>query len=247
MSLHIIGHCPVCQNELIATKLSCHHCGLELSNDFSLNRFSFLSEEELDFVTLFIQHSGNLKEIQKQLHLSYPAAKKRLTEAQAALGFPTEASTRTEFEPTIKNLPIYKDESKTIQTLKAKLNQAKGIATIPLPKGDAFQIYYEEFGNGICTTNLPHQRILTWKAFDAAVELLERHGGQAPKGNAMKGKLGSTLLPLDSVEGYVAHQAYGYKRGDSCLRIISPLSAILEWCGICINGYGYLILQRSTS
>ncbi|MFA9466710.1 MAG: DUF2089 domain-containing protein [Velocimicrobium sp.] len=242
MSQHIIGHCPVCKKELVATKLTCHNCGLELSNDFTLNKFSFLSEDELEFVELFIHYGGSLKEIQRQLHLSYPSAKKRLVKAQEALGFHIEKNETSSFEPVITNLAIYQNESSTIKSIKDKLNQSGGMAMVYLPKGDAFQIYYEEFGNGIYASNLPHQRILTWRAFDCVIQLLEKNNGTASKGNAMKGKLGSIYLPLNSVEGYVAFHAYGTKMGESCLRIISPLAAILEWAGICTNGYGYISL-----
>ena len=78
MSQNIIGTCPICKEKLIASKLSCKSCGLELTNDFILNKFSYLSNDELVFIELFLQESGNLKEIQKQLKLSYPAAKKQL-------------------------------------------------------------------------------------------------------------------------------------------------------------------------
>lgn len=242
MLQHIIGHCPVCQEELVATKLSCQHCGLELSNEFTLNKFSFLSNEELEFVELFIHYGGNLKEIQKELHLSYPAAKKKLAKVQQSLGLLEEKKENSPLDPSIKKLPLYQDESITIKMIKDKLNASGGIAAIPLPKGNFFQIYYEDFGNGIIATNLPHSRILTFKAFDCAIELLEKCGGRAMKGNAMKGKLGTISLPLDSVEGFVAFHAYGVKKGESCLRTISSLSAILEWAGICKNGYGYLEL-----
>ena len=78
MAQNIIGTCPICKEKLVASKLSCRGCGLELTNDFALNKFSYLSNDELAFIELFLQESGNLKEIQKQLKLSYPAAKKQL-------------------------------------------------------------------------------------------------------------------------------------------------------------------------
>ena len=243
MQQHIIGHCPVCKEELVVTKLTCRHCGLELSNDFTLNKFSFLTEEDLQYVELFIHYSGNLKEIQQQLHLSYPAAKKRLTKIQETLGLKQEEVRSSQFEPVINNLPIYHDETNAVKKIKEKLNASGGIATIPLSKGDSFQIYYEDFGNGVYATNLPHSRILTWKAFNCAIEVLTKNNGKSIKGNAMKGKLGSSALPLNSVEGYVAHYAYGAKRGDSCLRTISSLASILEWADICNNGYGFLQLK----
>lgn len=242
MPQNIIGHCPVCNNQLVATKLTCHQCGLELSNDFALNKFSFLSEDDLAFVELFIHYSGNLREIQKELHLSYPAAKKRLSRIQETLGFGPSEAEKAVIDPVLTNLPVYQDESIVVKKIKHKLNLFEGVATVTLAKGESFQIYYEDFGNGIYATNLPHHRVITWSALNAAIELLTESGGKAIKGNAMKGKLGSTDLPLNSVEGYIAVKAYGAKKGDSCLRMISSVAAILEWCGICKNGYGYLEL-----
>lgn len=60
----------------------------------------------------------------------------------------------------------------------------------------------------------------------------------------MKAKLGEPELTLDTVEGYVAFHAFGVKKGESTIRTISALAAILEWAGICENGYGYLKLKK---
>lgn len=242
MAQHIIGHCPVCKEELIATKLSCRNCGLELSNEFKLNKFCYLSEDDLAFVELFLQYNGNLKELQKQLKLSYPSIKKRLGAIQQTLNLITSEETSEKLEPAIKQLPFYKTDSLVLQKIKQKLNESEGLALLTLPKGKTFYLYYEEYGNGLCSTNLPSKRILYWTVFDDAVTLLKKEGGKAIKGNAMKGKLGSSQLPLNSVEGYVAAHSYHAKQGDSCLRMISTISSILEWANICINGYGYLEL-----
>lgn len=243
MPQNIIGQCPVCHEALIATRLSCHHCGLELSNDFTLNRFSCLTEGSLVFIETFIKCSGNLKEVQKELHLSYSSARRILKEAQKELGLLKEQPVPVS-EPAISALPIYEDESATVQTIKRKLNRAKGLAQLTTSRGKIFSIYYEEYGNGIYASNLPKSRMLTWTAFDRAVELLEAKGGAAPKGLAMKARLGEPELTTDTVEGYVAYHAFGVKKGESTIRTISALAAILEWAGICENGYGYLRLKK---
>lgn len=242
MSQNIIGTCPICKDKLVASKLSCRSCGLELTNDFTLNKFTYLSNEELAFIELFLQESGNLKELQKQLKLSYPAARKQLEKIQKHLGLDTPKEKPVKIEPIIKQLPIYDDDSLPIRIIKEKLNESGGVATLTLPKGKTFQIYYEEFGSGICATNLPASRSLPWSAFWHAIDLLEHSGGKAPKGNAMQGKLGSAALPLDSVEGYVAYHSFHIKKGESCPRMISSLASILEWAELCRNGYGYLEL-----
>ena len=111
MAQNIIGTCPICKEKLIASKLSCRGCGLELTNDFTLNKFSYLSSEELTFIELFLQESGNLKEIQKQLKLSYPAAKKQLEKIQKHLGLNAAKEKPAKIEPVITELPIYDDDS----------------------------------------------------------------------------------------------------------------------------------------
>ena len=243
MPQNIIGHCPVCHKPLVATRLSCRHCGLELSNDFSLNRFSYLSEGSLIFIETFIKCGGNLKEVQKELHLSYASAKRILKEAQKELGLLEEKAVPAQ-EPAISALPVYEDESITVQTIKKKLNHSKGLANLTTSRSKTFSIYYEEYGNGIYASNLPKSRMLSWKAFDKAIELLEKKGGAAPKGLAMKARLGEPELTLDTVEGYVAHYAFGVKKGESTIRTISALAAILEWAGMCENGYGYLRIKK---
>lgn len=242
MSQSIIGYCPVCSEELFATRLTCLHCGLELSNQFSLNKFSYLSEDDLYFLDTFLMYSGNFKEVQNHLHLTYPAFKKRLICIQQKLGYKSPDHAPSPPDIIFTNLPIYQDESSAVRAIKEKLNQSGGLVSLPLTRGTHFHIYYEEFGNGLHATNLPAKFTIPWAAFDAAVRLLYQKGGQAKKGNAMKFRLGEEGLTLDTIEGYVASAVFHGKTGSSVLRIITPLSAILEWAGICQNGYGYLKL-----
>lgn len=243
MAQNILQYCPVCRNDLYASQLQCRSCGLTLSSEFAFNRFMYLNEKDLGFVDTFLKHGGNMKEVQRQLHLSYPAAKKQLKQIQCILGYAPQEPAFYVPEIPIHALPIYHDDSPAVCRIKEKLNQYSGCAELTLSKGRRITIWYEEYGTGICGSNFPPRYILTWKAFDCAIKLLNKKNGKAPKGNAMKSKLGEEELTLDTVEGYVAYYAYGMKNGDSVLRMVPTLSAILEWAGICKNGYGYLELS----
>lgn len=86
MKKEIIGICPVCGDRLQATKLTCHTCGTEISGDFSLSKFSYLSKEELQFVETFVCVQGNLKEMEKEFGISYPTIKKTLETIIRKLG-----------------------------------------------------------------------------------------------------------------------------------------------------------------
>lgn len=74
----VIGNCPVCDHDLSVTKLTCHNCETEISGDFRLSKFDYLSKTELAFVETFIIKQGNIKEIEKELNISYPTVKKNL-------------------------------------------------------------------------------------------------------------------------------------------------------------------------
>lgn len=45
----------------------------------------------------------------------------------------------------------------------------------------------------------------------------------------MNSKLGEKRLPLNSVEGHVAHKVYGSKEGYYVFRRITPITCILIW------------------
>ena len=71
-----------------------------------------------------------------------------------------------------------------------------------------------------------------------------RNNGTAMRGDAMNAKLGDEGLPLDSVEGHIAHVVYGKKIGDSVFRRITPIACILVWSGICESKPMKLVLTK---
>ena len=84
---NVIGECPICQSDLIVKKLGCNHCGTELSGNFKLSKFNYLSTESLYFIEVFIKNRGNIKQIEKELGISYPTVKKNLDEVILNLGY----------------------------------------------------------------------------------------------------------------------------------------------------------------
>lgn len=87
MRNQVIGYCPICDNKLKVTKLGCAKCGTELSGQFHLGKFAYLKEEELRFVELFVKNAGNMKQLQNELGVSYPTAKKMLNDVIKSLGY----------------------------------------------------------------------------------------------------------------------------------------------------------------
>jgi hypothetical protein len=119
MRKEVIGTCPVCQNSLLATRLSCNVCHTEITGEFELSRFSYLNKEELNFIETFIRVYGNIKEMEKELDVSYPTVKKMLEQVVTKMGFETreskEPNPNTEDILTkIKNKEISVNEALTL-------------------------------------------------------------------------------------------------------------------------------------
>jgi len=243
MEKEIVSHCPRCSNDLIATHLVCKDCDLELTGNFGLSKFDYLSSDELDFVLTFLKYHGRFNAIQVEKGMSYPAVKKKITEIVKKLGVedainPKRARTEPKF---IDYLQVNNNDSLVIARIKEKLNACGGRTTIQLLQGDNCEIWFDSNGKGLVSPKIPPANQLTWEAFDAAVEVVINNRGKAAKGNARSGaKLGSNELPLNSVEGYIAHKVHGVQIGESAFGPGFVISAVLDWAGICRNERGFL-------
>jgi hypothetical protein len=127
-----------------------------------------------------------------------------------------------------------------VEVIKQEFEKIGHQVKIPLQKGRSFKA--EMTDEGIMVDNLGGQPLLPWIVFEEVIDLLVRMGGRAENGNAMGCKLGDEGLPLESIEGHVAHEVYGKEIGISITRRISPISAILVWAGLCETAPGELIL-----
>jgi hypothetical protein len=82
-----LGKCPVCKQNLEITKLRCNHCSTTIEGSFTLCRFCRLTAEQKQFIETFIKCRGNIKEVEKDLGISYPTVRSRLDEVIIALGY----------------------------------------------------------------------------------------------------------------------------------------------------------------
>lgn len=83
----VIATCPVCSNELAITRLHCGSCGTTLEGDFSVGRFGRLSRDQLALLESFLRSRGNLREMERELGISYPTVRARVEALVRALGF----------------------------------------------------------------------------------------------------------------------------------------------------------------
>lgn len=87
MGYQVLSRCPVCNNSLKITKLVCRSCNTAIENEFELPRLMKLSNEELAFAEIFIKCRGNIKDVEKELGISYPTVRAKLDEVIASLGY----------------------------------------------------------------------------------------------------------------------------------------------------------------
>jgi hypothetical protein len=79
--------CPSCSGALTVRRLECPSCALSLESSFELPPILKLSQAQLDFVEVFIKNRGVIREVERELGVSYPTVRAKLDEVVAALGF----------------------------------------------------------------------------------------------------------------------------------------------------------------
>ena len=70
--------CPVCGGSLTVRALSCEACESELRGKFTFPRLARLPRELQDIVEVFLRCRGNIKEVERELGISYPTVSKKL-------------------------------------------------------------------------------------------------------------------------------------------------------------------------
>jgi hypothetical protein len=88
MSYPIPSPCPVCSHPLHITELHCEKCATTVRGRFTTNALHRLSREQLDFVEVFIKCRGNIKEVERELGISYPTVRSKLEQIIEAMGYP---------------------------------------------------------------------------------------------------------------------------------------------------------------
>jgi len=88
----VLHDCPVCHKPLHITKLHCPACGTSIEGDFQAERLLALTPEQRSFVLSFLRNRGNIREMEKELGISYPTVRARLDQILAALGLESNPS-----------------------------------------------------------------------------------------------------------------------------------------------------------
>ncbi len=77
-------------------RVECPSCALSIEAAFELPAILKLSRAQLDFVEVFIKNRGVIRDVERELGVSYPTVRARLNEVVAALGFQSKDATQVE-------------------------------------------------------------------------------------------------------------------------------------------------------
>ncbi|WP_394234423.1 DUF2089 domain-containing protein [Niallia oryzisoli] len=90
MAYPLLTNCPVCRKSLTITRLQCNHCQTTVENEFEVSGLAALGKEQLHFIEIFLKCRGNIKEVEKELGISYPTVRGKLDEIITALGYTSQ-------------------------------------------------------------------------------------------------------------------------------------------------------------
>lgn len=92
----IVGRCPACGSDLEVTRLQCFDCDTVIEGRFETCSFCLLTREQKEFVETFLRARGNIKEVERELGISYPTVRNRLDQVLRTLGYDVRVSEEDE-------------------------------------------------------------------------------------------------------------------------------------------------------
>ena len=82
----ILESCPTCGGALVVSEVSCTVCDTVVRSRYTPCPFCRLDPEDLAFMLLFVRSRGNVKDMERELGVSYWTIRGRLNELIAVMG-----------------------------------------------------------------------------------------------------------------------------------------------------------------
>ena len=232
MKINTLKACPVCNRDLIVSKLKCTECDMEYSGNFQMPLFANLDDNEIEFVKSFLKHEGNISKLQKESGKTYAAIKNTLTDINIKLNLIEEKKEDYNMDLLTKN-----NDSEIVRKIKEKMQKCNGRSKMPMLRGEPLDIWVTSSGEGIGNSGFP-DLVCEWHILDAIVKKAKELGGTMYKGDSASqsgAKIGSTELLVDTIDAFISLEFYGASIGASTLRRSTYYAAILAWAGIVDN------------
>jgi hypothetical protein len=102
--MNIPNKCPSCDGKLIITELCCSNCNTHIKGNFELPELALLNPEEEKFLQVFLASRGSIKEVEKQMGISYPTVRAKLESLVSKLGLTLETEEKKRRSEVIEKL-----------------------------------------------------------------------------------------------------------------------------------------------
>ncbi len=80
------NNCPVCGYHMDVTSLSCDKCKTKMEGKYKQNVLSVLDDSDMEFLLTFIRCRGSIKDVEKEMGISYPTVRGKLDRLIESLG-----------------------------------------------------------------------------------------------------------------------------------------------------------------
>ena len=88
----IILKCPSCDGNLTVARLDCPDCSISIEGEFAPPALLKLTGAQIDFIEVFIKNRGVIREVERELGVSYPTVRARLDDVITALGYAAKSA-----------------------------------------------------------------------------------------------------------------------------------------------------------
>lgn len=85
-SKKLVTRCPFCSGQLSICRLTCEGCDTQIDSVLPIPPFFRLPADLQDFVMTFLRCEGKVRDVEKELGISYPTVCKRLDLVNELLG-----------------------------------------------------------------------------------------------------------------------------------------------------------------
>lgn len=86
MKYELLNKCPVCNDTIVITSVACDKCKTRIEGRFEPNIFSLLDDSDTEFLLVFLRCRGSIKDVEKELGISYPTVRGKLDRLIQSLG-----------------------------------------------------------------------------------------------------------------------------------------------------------------
>lgn len=133
MAYPMLTRCPICEGELLATRLDCTNCHGAVEGEFELGLLNRLTRDQLQLITLLVKNRGNMNRIATELGVHYNTVRNRMDELAAAMGFQDAGEASPAAEPARPQLGVLEQLGRGDLTPEEALQRLKAARQQPTP------------------------------------------------------------------------------------------------------------------